>query len=230
MNNQWVFVIIFILASINIPLCGGAICSCKCCTGNFCTPMLQGTITLSSCTTSSCKSACETQYPMQCTNGAGSTSYQCTDGSTSQPNWIGVFQVAGQCIKNACCCPVGLMTVSAVSNIYLRIQSQLAGQCPSSYTSLDQTVPVPSGFSSQMSFLTNDISVQLSQDSSRITITNSLYPSCSDMATRYNSVSTTASIAAVSTTARNTSVQSTTNNLALIVQLSSLLLLLLVCY
>ena len=182
---------ILIVVFFSVSHCNGDTCSCTCCTGNFCTPTFQGTVPVSSCGSSSCKSVCQSNYPSQCTDGPGRTSYECRGGSSTSPNWAGVFRMTNRCDTRTCCCPVGQMTLSKVGGNALRIQCQFSGQCPPGTSSVDDTVSMPTGYSAQIAFMDDAILVTLSQDSRTIQLTNVLYPSCSETATRSGALSAT---------------------------------------
>ncbi|CAF1449245.1 unnamed protein product [Adineta ricciae] len=83
MQNQTMLMIVLIWILASIYYCNGATCTCQCCSGNGCTPPSLGSITISSCGSSGCQSACQSNYPTQCTNGIGSTSYQCSGSDSS---------------------------------------------------------------------------------------------------------------------------------------------------
>ena len=198
MHNQTIFTIVVIVALASISLCNGDTCTCTCCSGNSCRPTLQGTISVSSCSSTSCKAECQARYPSQCTNGAGSASYQCRSGNVATPNWVGVFDMANRCDTRTCCCPSGSLTLSRINN-ELRIQCQFAGQCPPS-TYIDDSIPMPSTFNTQIGVLGNIILITLSEDSGTIQITNPLFPWCSESASRNNAISTTTTAGVLTTT------------------------------
>jgi hypothetical protein len=56
-------------------------------------------------------------------------------------------------------------------------------------TSLDQTIPMPTGFAVQIIFLGNPIQVTLSENSRTIEMINPAYPMCSETAIRSGAVS-----------------------------------------
>jgi hypothetical protein len=180
--------LVWILASISY--CSGDTCYCRCCVGNFCTPTLLGTLTIPTCDTSACNSACQSAYPTSCTDGSGSTNYQCASDGGQKPNWVGVFEMANTCDKTTCCCATGQLIISQVNANNLRIQTQFSGQCPPGASSLDQTVEAPSGFTGAVAFLGNPIQITLSPDSRTILFNNPLFPSCTVSATRTGPAST----------------------------------------
>ena len=185
MQNSTKFLIIIIVILFTISYCAGDTCICICCAGNFCTPTLQGNITVASCASSSCESLCQAKYPSQCTNGPGSANYQCRSGGGPIPNWIGVFTMTNRCDTRTCCCPVGQLTLSRVNAYILRVQCQFTGQgCPSGSFSIDDTIEMPVSFNTEITFLDNNIPVSLSDDSRTIFFTNSHFPQCSEIATR----------------------------------------------
>jgi hypothetical protein len=188
MQNQTIFTIIVIVTLASIPPCYGDMCTCTCCAGNNCRPTLQGSISVSSCASASCESECQAAYPLKCTSGVGSSSYLCRSDNVQTPNWVGVFNMARRCDTTTCCCPSGPLTLSNFNN-ELRIQCQFVGQCPSS-AYLDDTIPMPSTFNTQLLFLGSRILITLSQDSGTIQITNPSAPSCSETARRNGASST----------------------------------------
>jgi hypothetical protein len=190
MQNQTLFMVILIMVLASISHCNGDTCYCRCCNGNFCTPTLQGTVGVSSCGSSPCKEACESQYPTPCKHVSGSANYQCTSVNLPTPNWVGVFEIENKCDTSTCCCAVGEVIVSRVSTNALHVRCQFAGQCPSGGSFLDETIAMPVGFTAQILFLNNPILVTLSQNSRTIQFTNPLYPSCGGTATRNGAMST----------------------------------------
>ena len=189
MQTIKIFYAVFIVLLFNITCCNGDTCQCNCCVGNFCTATLQGTIPVSSCASSSCDSLCKSQYS-KCTEGPGSTIYQCKTDGRSTPNWPGTFSMGNRCDRTKCCCPVGQMTLSPAGGNALRVQCQFSGyECPGGSLSYDQTITTPTGFSTLVSFLGNLIPVSLSEDSRTIQLTNPAYPRCSETATRSGSPS-----------------------------------------
>jgi hypothetical protein len=185
MTNLTTFLTVLGVLAASILGGKGDTCSCQCCAGNSCTPILQGTITVQSCATSSCLSLCKSKYPQQCVDGSGSARYQCTVGTVATANWIGTFSMSNTCDQRTCCCPVGKMVVSSASTNLLRVQCSFAGSaCPSGVLSLDDTIAMPDGYSAQIVFLGNRVLVELSPDSRTIQLTNPVFPSCSETASR----------------------------------------------
>ena len=75
MENQTKLMIVLLGVIASISYCSGDTCYCRCCAGHSFTPPLLGTIALSSCTSTTCELSCQNEYPTQCTNGTGSSSY-----------------------------------------------------------------------------------------------------------------------------------------------------------
>lgn len=170
----------------------GDTCYCNCCVGNFCTPTLQGTISVPSCASSSCESLCKAAYPSKCTDGPGSGIYQCKSGGETYPNWPGIYNTEHKCDTTTCCCPGGQMILSKVSTNVLRVQLGFIGNCGGA-THLDDEIPMPTVYSIQVSVLGNPIQVTLSQDARTIQLINPIFPMCSETATRDDPFSTTTS-------------------------------------
>jgi hypothetical protein len=105
------------------------------------------------------------------------------------PNWVGVFNIAHRCDTRTCCCPSKQATLSRTTNNYLQVKCQFVGQCPSS-SYLDDSIPMPNSFETQIVFLGNPILIKLSQDSSTIELKNPLFPKCSETARRNGAMST----------------------------------------
>jgi hypothetical protein len=97
--------------------------------------------------------------------------------------------MVNRCDTRICCCPSGQATASRTTNNYLRFQCQFVGQCPSpSY--LDDSIPMPTSFQTQILFLGNPIQITLSQDSSTVEFYNPIFPQCSETARRNGAMST----------------------------------------
>ncbi|UJR12490.1 hypothetical protein I4U23_016665 [Adineta vaga] len=203
MQTQTMLIVVFIGILASISYCSGDTCYCRCCAGNFCTPTLQGTISIPSCG-SSCKSQCQSKYPTQCTSGSGSANYQCVSGggggSSETPNWIGTFFVQNRCDKFSCCCPAREIILSSVNTNKLLIQSQFT--CPDATFLLNETIPIPSSFSTILFFFGDPIEITLSQDSRTIQLNNAASSECSEIATR-NEPKPTTMIGAASTATNN---------------------------
>ncbi len=105
------------------------------------------------------------------------------------PNWVGIFNMVNRCDTRTCCCASGQATASRTTNNYLRFQCQFVGECPSpSY--VDDLIPMPNGFQTQILFLGNPIQITLSQDSSTVEFYNPSFPDCSETARRNSAIST----------------------------------------
>ncbi len=183
---------ILIVVAASILGSDGGTCSCKCCAGNSCTATLQGIIDVQSCDASPCEALCGSKYPQQCVNGPGIGLYECSSGSvsTSTPHWIGTYNIANNCDQRTCCCIVGKLVISSAGANSVRVQCSFAGDaCPSAGLSLDETIPTPNGYTTQVAFMGNPIRVTLSEDSRSIQFTNSMFPSCSDTATKSGAIS-----------------------------------------
>ncbi|CAM4835757.1 unnamed protein product [Rotaria magnacalcarata] len=105
------------------------------------------------------------------------------------PNWVGIFNMARICDTRTCCCPSEQATLSRTTNNHLRVKCQFVGQCPSS-SYLDDSIPMPDSFETQIVFLGNPILIKLSQDSNTIELKNPFYPQCSETARRNGAMST----------------------------------------
>ena len=78
--------IIFFLVSMISLIClaqsiNGALCTCTCCSGNSCTPTLQGSFSVGSCAGDSCFTECRSRYTA--CSPQGSTHALCTPGASS---------------------------------------------------------------------------------------------------------------------------------------------------
>jgi hypothetical protein len=108
---------------------------------------------------------------------------------STKPDWIGTYNIANKCDQRTCCCPIGKLVISSAGANSARVQCSFAGTCPSTGLSLDETISIPNGYTTQVAFLGNPIQVTLSEDSRSIQLTNPLFPSCSDTATKSGSIS-----------------------------------------
>ncbi|CAF1594344.1 unnamed protein product [Rotaria magnacalcarata] len=97
--------------------------------------------------------------------------------------------MARRCDTRTCCCPSEQATLSRTTNNHLRVKCQFVGQCPSS-SYLDDSIPMPDSFETQIVFLGNPILIKLSQDSNTIELKNPFYPQCSETARRNGAMST----------------------------------------
>jgi hypothetical protein len=110
--------------------------------------------------------------------------------SSTNPSWVGTYNIANKCDQRTCCCPVGKLVISSAGANSVRVQCSFAGnECPSAGLSLDETIPTPNGYTTQVAFMGNLIRVTLSEDSRNIQLTNPLFPSCSDTATKSGAIS-----------------------------------------
>lgn len=161
-------------------------CSCRCCSGNNCKAVLLGTIDVSSCEPSPCRSLCQQTYPLNCVNGSGSSIIQCSGTSVSdlKPNWYGSFSMRGNCDKTRCCCPIGTLVSTRVNDGIARITVKLGGACPSSGMSVDRDITLPDGFIMMLPFLTENIKVTLGQDSNSLQLNDPNFTPCAEFAIR----------------------------------------------
>ncbi|UJR12509.1 hypothetical protein I4U23_016684 [Adineta vaga] len=190
MQHQTVFTITFIGILVYISYCNGDTCSCRCCSVNGCTPILQGTIFLSPCSLLDCQSACTREYPTQCKHLVGSLSFGCSSDIRSTSNWLGIFATSHECDTRSCCCPIGNLIISRANANNIRIRGQFGGRCYSQMPPLDLTIAEPSVYTVQGFYLDQSIQVTLRQDSRSIQIDNPAFPSCSETAKRSGSAST----------------------------------------
>lgn len=185
MITKKMFLTVLIVILVSVLHCNGDVCSCTCCTGNFCTPTFQGTVAVSSCASASCRSICQSKYPTQCTDVSNFTIHQCESDSFPTPDWSGIFDVARQCDATACCCPVGQVVFWRVSQTTMRIQLLLIGPGCNGSTYFDTTTPVPLEFAVQGQFFGQLVQVKLSQNSRTIQLNNPGSPTCSEIGTRH---------------------------------------------
>ena len=190
METKTMLMIVLCLVLVCISQCNGDECYCTCCTGNFCDPTFQGTIPVSSCASSSCPSLCQNKYS-QCTTGPGRASYQCRGGSVTYPNWAGTFDIGNRCDTATCCCVRGPLIMTKVNTNQLHVQYPLAGMCPAGASSVDTVLDMPTGYTTEITFLNNIVQVTLSQDTKSIQFYNPSFPSCSEVATRSKALSST---------------------------------------
>jgi hypothetical protein len=76
------------------------------------------------------------------------------------------------------------MIASRVNANALHIQGRFEGGGCDGFSSLDQTIPMPNGYNTQIGFLGNIILVKLSEDSRTIELNNPIYPVCSETGIR----------------------------------------------
>ncbi len=110
--------------------------------------------------------------------------------SSTNPNWVGTYNMANKCNQRTCCCLVGKLVISSADANSVRAQCSLAGdECPSAGLSLNEIIPTPNGYTTQVGFMGNLIQVTLSEDSRSIQFTNPGFSSCSDTATKSEAIS-----------------------------------------
>ena len=185
MTTKTMLLTALIVALMGVSYCSEHICSCTCCTGNSCTPTLQGAIAVPSCAGLSCKSVCQDRYPTQCSDSSNSTVYQCKSGDSPLPDWVGIFDTTRRCDATTCCCPIGQIVLWGVTPTTLRILMLIAGQSCNGSTSVDQTVTIPSSFLVEISFHGRLIQASLSQDSYTIQLNDRAFPSCNEIIVRH---------------------------------------------
>ena len=94
-----------------------------------------------------------------------------------------------KCNTRTCCCLAGKWTLTSVNTNNIQIRGQFTGDCPTASPVVDETISMPNGFSIQLPFLGQNITVTLSRDSGMITVTNPIFPECGDTAVRSSAVS-----------------------------------------
>ena len=86
---------------------GAGSCSCTCCAGVGCRPVLRGTISVQACSVSNCQSLCRSAYPAHCVSGSGAASYACGSASTAagnvQPSWLGLMALLSSFVFLSLC-------------------------------------------------------------------------------------------------------------------------------
>ncbi|CAF3904046.1 unnamed protein product [Rotaria magnacalcarata] len=107
----------------------------------------------------------------------------------STPNWLGVFRADNTCSRTKCCCVGGRVHLTRADDKNIRMQVQYEGNCPPGVSGADQTFAMPSGFSVQQPFSGQIFTIQLSEDSRKITVANRAFPECSGNAIRDSAVS-----------------------------------------
>ncbi|CAF0784664.1 unnamed protein product [Adineta steineri] len=98
---------------------------------------------------------------------------------SSTPYWTGTYQTDGSCILTQCCCFANQIILSQQSSSVLQLTGNVTGVCPNVAPSIILTQALPTGFQMFLSWSSQIIRVQLSQDSSFISLVNLGAPICS---------------------------------------------------
>jgi len=70
--------ILLIFSILFVTITSSSQCTCSCCKGNRCIPRYQGSISMPTCSATSCKHTCKIRYPTQCGRSPGSFKATCT--------------------------------------------------------------------------------------------------------------------------------------------------------
>lgn len=98
-------------------------------------------------------------------------------------NWNGQYKLRGNCDSSRCCCRTGTMTISRSSSS-LTISSNGAG-CPT--TTMSSAFSFYGGYTLEYTVAGSQIvRLTLSYAGDSVTISNSIYSYCDDVATRSN--------------------------------------------
>lgn len=87
------------------------------------------------------------------------------------------------CDQKRCCCPVSDLVIANADDKKAHVRCSFAGvDCSIDGLSLDTTIGMPDGFTSQIRFMNSLILVTLTSDSNKIDLTNPSFSECSETA------------------------------------------------
>jgi hypothetical protein len=98
----------------------------------------------------------------------------------AEPNWFGTYNISPLCDRQACCCLSGQVEVSEFAHFFMKISGKLEGDCNGLETFFLPAMK-PSTYSTKLPIVGV---VNLSEDSTTITVESPIGPQCNGRAVR----------------------------------------------
>ena len=98
----------------------------------------------------------------------------------TKPNWLGTFNVTPLCNRDVCCCLSGEVNVKEIAYFFMTLSGKLVGQC-NGLSTFFMPAMKPSTFSTKLPIVGV---LNLSEDSSSVTVESPLGTQCNGRAVR----------------------------------------------